>query len=149
MAFNREDLITWNELAPSLQTIFKTLQEEVNDSSIKSLKIAALLDEKMDAEQVDQMIRTYIADEIIPTLPTTAQLYELNDAISDLTTQFNYHLDDTNPHPGTGSYFMIHQTKHDYDEGQWVHTEELPNNLVLECVKAGTSGTTKPSFDDE
>ena len=29
MAFNREDLITWNELAPSLQTIIRALQTEI------------------------------------------------------------------------------------------------------------------------
>ena len=29
MAFNREDLITWNELAPSFQTIIKALQTEI------------------------------------------------------------------------------------------------------------------------
>lgn len=29
MAFNREDLITWNELAPSFQTIIRALQSEI------------------------------------------------------------------------------------------------------------------------
>lgn len=31
MAFNREDLITWNELAPSFQTIIKALQSEITN----------------------------------------------------------------------------------------------------------------------
>jgi len=33
MAFNREDLITWNELAPSFQTIIRALQSEITHLS--------------------------------------------------------------------------------------------------------------------
>lgn len=149
MAFNREDLITWNELAPSLQTIFKTLQEEVNDSSIKSLKIATLLEQKMEEDQVQQMIASYIDDKVIPTLPTMQQVFKVSDDVADVTRRFQYHLDDTLPHMDTGAYFLIYRSHHGYDEGQWVYTEELPNYFVLECIKSGITSSTKPSFEDE
>lgn len=98
MAFNREDLITWNELAPSLQSIFKTLQEEVNDSSIKSLKLATLLDTKTDEAQVESIIESYIVNKVIPTLPTINQVAILSDRIDELNGIIQNHINNSSIH---------------------------------------------------
>ena len=38
-------------------------------------------------------------------------------------------------------YNLVHQTETEYSVGERVYTKELPNNLVLECVTAGTTGS--------
>ena len=38
-------------------------------------------------------------------------------------------------------YNLVHQTETEYSVGERVYTKELPTNLVLECVTAGTTGS--------
>lgn len=146
MAFNREDLITWNELAPSLQTIFKALQTEVMASSQRVSKVISKVDELPNTNSVDSQIEAYIENKLLPNLGSTDVIKDANLRINSLQDRLSDHINSTNPHPNTGADFLIHQTNHAYSVDDRVYEYSLPTYYVLECLEAGTSGHVKPNF---
>ena len=48
MAFNLERKITWKELAPSLQSLFKSLQEQITDNKNDITELMGRMDEAED-----------------------------------------------------------------------------------------------------
>ena len=57
MAFNLERKITWKELAPSLQSLFKSLQEQITDNKNDITELMGRMDEAEDRlDQHDQQI---------------------------------------------------------------------------------------------
>lgn len=51
MAFNREDLITWNELAPSLQSIFAALQNQIT-ALTRKITLLRIVDKILHFEHI-------------------------------------------------------------------------------------------------
>lgn len=143
MAFNREDLITWNELAPSLQTILVALQTASTNATNRASKLSDKIDDLYT--EIDNRISQYIINNVIPSFSQTVVIQNINNDIEDLDKKFQEHLVTDNPHPNATD-FLIHHTSTYYNEGDRVYESSLSMHYILECVKSGITGETKPNF---
>lgn len=146
MAFNREDLITWNELAPSLQTILQALQTEVMAGTQRVSKMTSQVNNLPTTTSVDRQIQTYIENTLLPNLGSATVVKNISNKVDSVETTLTNHMNSIDPHPNTGADFLIHHTNHDYDVNDRVYEFSLPTYYVLECVQAGTSANVKPNF---
>lgn len=150
MAFNREDLITWNELAPSLQTILRALQTGITRDSERINNIIDRIGDSTASDNIQDIITNYINNTVLPNLADAPAMAEQIQKVNNLEEKLNDHIDSENPHPNqiNPSDFLVHRSNTNYNVGDTVFVEGLPMNVILECVQSGTSGSTTPNFAD-
>lgn len=146
MAFNREDLITWNELAPSLQTILTALQTAATNASNRASKISDKIDNAYT--EMDNKIARYIIDDLLPNLSEAAAIKKITNDIEDINEQFRQHIDSSNPHPNAAD-FLIHHPSTVYAKGDRVYEPTLSARYMLECIQGGRTAALKPNFYQE
>ena len=148
MAFNREDLITWNELAPSLQTILRALQTSITRDSQRINQILDRIEGLPLENEIHGIITSYINDHILPNLADAPVIAAHTHRLNKLEEDLEYHINSTDPHPNyvEKASFLIHNTNTEYKEGDTVFVKGLPINIALECVEAGTTNLSKPDF---
>ena len=144
MSFNREDLISWSELAPSLQETFKTLQSQLttnanNLNSLKSQFDSYILNTGSSLNNIDSIIGSIRED-------MEEKYSDIDYDLQTLDLAFETHGSDMDAHKNIWSQFPIYQSNKTYKEGEFVFVPEFPSNYVLECTASGTSSSIRPDF---
>ncbi len=152
MAFNREDLITYSELAPSLQAIFEGMQTQISRQQSQYTQIQEDIQnigtnpdfQSMVQSEVQNQLNAVVS-QIVGQVTENYEFAAQND-INQLKDDLQAHTLDKRPHPNTGAEFLIRRPLTDYQEGDCVWVPELPNYFMLECVQGGTTAQSRPNF---
>lgn len=127
MAFNREDLITWSELAPSFKQFLRTLASS-NES------IAQILNNKLGQLERIQQTMDRNAAEIAQLQQETSDLFQITNAmivdrIFKLKTMMTLHNLADDAHVGTLNKNLDTATSGKYATGRMLLVENLPEKL--------------------
>ena len=153
MAFNREDLITYAELAPSLQAIFEGLQKQISrqqeqytqlQKDIANIGTNPDFQNMVSAEvqaQLNNIVSKIVGD------VQNSYVFQAQQDIDRIQDDLQAHTIASRPHPNTGAEFLIRRPVTSYSVGDLVFIPELPNYYMLECVQAGTTAQSRPNFN--
>ena len=123
MAFNPENRITWEELAPSLQELFKNLQSQITREVERARNEELRLDRKIDdeiarAKSEERRIETKLDKEIDRSTQEDEDIHEELDGIKDQIKEMS-----TPPEPGGDNM--------QWDGGSgWI---KMPNGVIMQC----------------